>query len=62
MENIKIKNGYSVELFNGTKGDIINIDKSTYQFELSGDCIIWFHLRDIKMVNGELVDNDKLVF
>lgn len=62
MKNIIIKIGDSVKLFNGTEGVINDIDKSVYQFALSGDYIIWFHIRDIKQLNGETIENDLLVF
>jgi hypothetical protein len=62
MKNIIVKNGDNVKLFNGTEGIINDIDKSVYQFTLSGDYIIWFHIRDIKQLNGETIDNDLLLF
>ena len=62
MKNIIAKIGDSVKLFNGTEGIINDIDRSVYQFTLSGDYITWFHIRDIKQLNGETIDNDLLVF
>ena len=62
MKNIIVKIGDSVKLFNGTEGIINDIDKSVYQFTLSDDYIIWFHIRDIKQLNGQTIDNDLLVF
>lgn len=61
MKNIIVKIGDSVTLFNGTKGIINEIDKSVYQFTLSGDYIIWFHIRDIKELNGKIINNDLLI-
>lgn len=62
MKNIIVKIGDNVKLFNGTEGIISDIDRSVYQFTLSDDYIIWFHIRDIKQLNGETIDNDLLVF
>lgn len=62
MKNIIVKIGDGVKLFNGTEGIINDIDKSVYQFTLSDDYIIWFHIRDIKQLNGQTIDNDLLVF
>jgi preprotein translocase subunit YajC len=62
MKKIVVKIGDEVKLFNGTEGIINEIDKSVYQLTLSGDYIIWFHIRDIKQLNGEIIDNDMLVF
>lgn len=62
MKNTIVKIGDSVKLFNGTEGIINDIDKSVYQFTLSDDYIIWFHIRDIKQLNGQTIDNDLLVF
>lgn len=60
MEKIKLNIGDSVELFNGTKGKVINIDKRIHQFELDDPFIVWFHIRNIKSVNEEIIDNDLL--
>ena len=62
MKNIIVKIGDGVKLFNGTEGIINDIDKSVYQFTLSDYYIIWFHIRDIKQLNGQTIDNDLLVF
>ena len=62
MKNIIVKIGDSVKLFNGTEGIINDIDKSVYQFTLSDGYIIWFHIRDITQLNGQIIDNDLLVF
>lgn len=51
MKNDVVKIGDSVKLFNGIEGIINDIDNSVYQFTLSGDYIIWFHIRDIKQLN-----------
>lgn len=57
-----VKIGDKVKLYNGTEGVISEIDKSVYQFLLSGQYIIWFHLRDVKFLNDEEIDNDLLSF
>jgi len=59
---IIVKTGDKVKLFNGTEGTISEIDKSVYQFLLDGQYIIWFHLRDVKVLNDEEIDNDNLIF
>jgi len=61
MKKIVVKIGDEVTLFNHTKGIINEIDKSVYQFTLSGDYIIWFYIKDIKELNGEIIDNDLLI-
>jgi hypothetical protein len=62
MKKIIVKTGDKVKLYNGTEGVISEIDKSVYQFLLAEQYIIWFHLRDVKILNGEEIDNDMLSF
>jgi hypothetical protein len=62
MKKITVKIGDKVKLFNGTEGIVSEIDKSVYQFLLAEQYIIWFHLRDVKYLNGEEIDNDLLSF
>lgn len=59
---ITVNVGDDVELFNGTKGVIDEIDKRVYQFTLKEPYIIWFHLRDVKILNNKIIDNDLLTF
>lgn len=53
---VKVKIGDEVELWNHSKGKISDIDPSTCKFELTpifGDSGgEWFHLMDIKFLNG----------
>ena len=60
MKKIKVNIGDKVKLFNGTEGIINDIDKVVYQFTLLNQYIIWFHIRDIKILNGYEIDNDLL--
>ena len=62
MKKIVVKIGDKVKLYNGTEGVISEIDKSIYQFLLAEQYIIWFHLRDVKILNGVEIDNDMLSF
>ena len=62
MNMIKVNIGDRVELFNGTEGHVSQIDKSVYQFTFNNQYVIWFHLRDIKFLNDEEIDNDLLTF
>ena len=62
MNPIQVNLKDQVELFNGHKGEIDNIDLTTYQFTLKGDFIIWFHIRDIKKLNGTFIDDNLLIF
>ena len=62
MKKIIVKIGDKVKLYNGTEGVISEIDKSVYQFLLAKQYIIWFHLRDVEILNGEEIDNDMLSF
>jgi preprotein translocase subunit YajC len=48
----------SVELFNGTKGIVTCIKQSNYNIEI--DNSLWFHVRNIKTVNNNIIDNDYL--
>jgi len=59
---IKLNVGDNVELFNHSKGSVKTIDKITYQFELDHENIItWFHIRNIKYLNGGLIDNELII-
>ncbi len=60
MNEIIVKVGDTIKLFNGTEGIIGEIDRTTYQFTLSDQYMIWFHLRDIKILNGQEIDSDLL--
>jgi hypothetical protein len=64
MKKITVKIGDNVKLFNGNGGIVKDIDKSVYQFTLSEEYgfPINFHIRDIKELNGVLIDNDLLIF
>lgn len=62
MKKITVKIGDKVKLYNGTEGVIGEIDKSVYQFLLMEQYVIWFHLRDVKFLNDEEIDNDLLSF
>jgi hypothetical protein len=62
MKKITVKIGDKVKLYNGTEGIISEIDKSVYQFLLAEQYIIWFHFRDVQILNGEEIDNDLLSF
>lgn len=62
MKKIIVKIGDKVKLYNGTEGIISEIDKGVYQFLLAKQCIIWFHLRDVKILNDIKIDNDMLSF
>ena len=62
MKKIIVKIGDKVKLYNGTEGIISEIDKSVYQFLLTEQYIIWFHLRDVKILNGKEIDNELLSF
>ncbi len=62
MTKIIVREGDEVTLFNGTEGIISEIDKSVYRFIIPELNSIWFHIRDIKVLNGEQIDNDLLSF
>ena len=66
MKTIKLKIGDSVELFNGTKGHISDVNHGTALIEISNKNSYpqWFHMVNVKLLNGvdieELVENIKL--
>jgi len=60
MKTVKINKGDLVVLHNGTTGIIDEIDKSVCQFMLNYPYIIWFHLMDIKVLNGKYVESEWL--
>lgn len=62
IKDIVVKLGDEVELYNGAKGFVCEIDKSVSQFTFTEQYITWFHLRDIKILNGEKVNSDSLTF
>jgi len=60
---ITVKSGDNVTLLDDVyvSGIIDEIDKTLYQFTLK-EYDIWFDLRDVKILNGEEINNDLLIF
>jgi len=57
MENILLKIGDTVELYNGTIGSITALNIETYEIEISNPNSYpqWFHKMNIKTLNGKEV-------
>ncbi|MFW5847541.1 MAG: hypothetical protein ACOCVF_01295 [bacterium] len=56
---INIKTGDDIILWNGSRGYIIATDKEKYQIKIQSPVSIpqWFHIVDIKSVNGIEIEN-----
>lgn len=60
---ILLKIGDEVELWNGTKGKIIYLDKENYEINISlfKSYSEWFHKMNIKLLNNKEVDVESLI-
>lgn len=59
MKKVKVKIGDEVELWNQSKGKVTDMNPVTCKFELTpnGGFSGWFHIMDIRFLNGEYVDD-----
>lgn len=57
-----IKIGDFVELYNGTKGNVLDINKSNMNLLVQAGYDMWFHIQNVEKVNGVLIDSDDLTF